>query len=130
MFLSFKKRNAAYEAEREIAALKEKARRREEEALLSDEKAKAKNQAMISKMRKWRDVGQSFEYLGKMMVVARLSSFSFGILYCIESPQLTARYVNAAGEFKELSFTTAETEALMGRRFEEHDAESVNSASA
>ena len=104
--------------------------RREEEARLDDEKAKAKNQAMISKMRKWRDVGQSFEYLGKMMVVARLSSFSFGFLYCIESPQLTARYVNAAGEFKELSFTMAETEALMGRRFEEHDAESVNSASA
>ena len=114
MFLSFKKRNAAYEDAQEIA-LKE---------------AKAKNQAMISKMRKWRDVGQSFEYLGKMMVVARLSSFSFGFLYCIESPQLTARYVNAAGEFKELSFTMAETEALMGRRFEEHDAESVNSASA
>ena len=66
----------------------------------------------IDTLRKWREIGQEFDYLGRRMVVASHIYVSVYEDDGAVTPRLTARYVDNSGVFHELTFSTPESLAL------------------
>lgn len=64
----------------------------------------------VKELKAWRDVGQSFVYLGKEMVVCRHSRLEMNGHFCQVIPEVQARYVDNHGVIHTIAIS--EKEAL------------------
>ena len=70
--------------------------------------------ALIQQLESWRAIGQEFEYLGRRMIVSRHYSIAGGYpmgLYL--QPGISADYADDIGVIHSVSFSAAESMALM-----------------
>lgn len=68
-------------------------------------------------MRKWRDIGETFEFLGKTFSVVSHGQYSYSIAGWPHNqtqsiPELKAIYVDLHGVVREISFNSGQWEAI------------------
>lgn len=71
----------------------------------------------MAEMRKWRDIGDTFEFLGTKFSVVSHGTYSYSVMvwphiYTQSTPELKAIYVDLQGCIREITFNSAQWEAI------------------
>lgn len=70
------------------------------------------DQSRVSALQAWRDVGQEFEYLGRLMIVIGHSRIESSGLMMWLVPEVRARYADDKGQIHELRLSEYEVLAM------------------